>query len=135
MQVQYLNPMHLHTHWEVLEKFIRDALELGQSEDYTAEQIKVLLVNKQWHLFIASELNVIQGCAVISFMNYPNSCVAFICAIGGKFIGNKETFENLNHLLRKMGATKINGYARESVARLWRRLGFVNRHILVEYKL
>lgn len=127
--------MHIHSHWNVLEKFIRNALELGQSEDYTAEQVKVLLVTKQWHLFIAVENNEIKGCAVISFTNYPNSCVAFICAIGGKFIGNKETFNNLNVLLKKMGATKINGYARESVARLWRRLGFVNRHILVEYKL
>lgn len=135
MQVQYLNPTYIHVHWGVLEGFIKQALELGESEDYTADQVKVLLVSKQWHLFMAVENSEIKGCAVISLVNYPNSCVAFICAIGGKFIGNKETFSNLNVLLRQMGATKINGYARESVARLWRRLGFVNRHILVEYKL
>jgi hypothetical protein len=34
-----------------------------------------------------------------------------------------------------MGATKIQGYANESVARLWKRIGFVNKQILVEHKL
>jgi hypothetical protein len=34
-----------------------------------------------------------------------------------------------------MGVTKIQGAARESVARLWKRIGFTNKQILVEQKI
>lgn len=135
MQVQYLNVAHLHLHWDVVGRFIQEALEQSGVEEYTTEQVKVYLVNKQWSLFIAVEENAIKGCAVVSFANYPNGMIAFVCAIGGKFIGNKDTLDSFKSLLKSMGATKIQGYARESVARLWKRIGFENKQILVEYKL
>jgi hypothetical protein len=135
MQVQYLNVANLHLHWDVVGKFIDEALKQGNTEEYTADQVKVYLINKQWHLFVAVEEDLIKGCAVVSFVNYPNCLTAFVCAIGGKFIGNKDTLDNFKSLLKGMGATKIQGYARESVARLWKRIGFENKQILVEYKL
>jgi hypothetical protein len=52
-----------------------------------------------------------------------------------KFISSKETFEKFKNALKGMGATKIQGGARESVARLWNRLGFKHKQILVEYKI
>lgn len=135
MVVQHLNAAYLHQHWDVVGKFIQEALEQGGVEEYTTEQVKVYLINKQWSLFVAVEENAIKGCAVVSFANYPNGMIAFVCAIGGKFIGNKDTLYSFKSLLKSMGATKIQGYARESVARLWKRIGFENKQTLVEYKL
>lgn len=135
MKVQHLNVAHLHLHWDVVGKFIQEALEQSGVEEYTVEQAKVYLVTKQWVLIVALEGNKIEGCAVVSFANYPNGLIAFVCAIGGKFIGNKDTLGHFKTLLKSMGATKIQGYARESVARLWKRIGFENKQILVEYKL
>lgn len=135
MKVQHLNVAHLHLHWDVVGKFIQEALEQSGVEEYTVEQVKVYLVNKQWHLFIVEENKKICGAVVVSFANYPNGLIAFVTAIGGKFISNKQISDEFKMLLKSMGATKIQGYARESVARLWKRIGFENKQILVEYKL
>jgi hypothetical protein len=58
--------------------------------------------------------------------------LAFITTIGGKSISDKDSYNNFCNVLKTHGATKIQGAARESVARLWRRLGFKNKHIIVE---
>jgi hypothetical protein len=135
MKVIHLNAELIHQHWGVIEKHLQPAIEMAGVEDYTLDQLKVFLINKQWQIFVAVENSQIEGCAVVSFSNMPNTRIAFVTLIGGKFIGNKDTLNYFNALLKSMGATKIQGYARESVARLWKRIGFTNKQILVEYKL
>jgi hypothetical protein len=135
MKVQHLDAAYLHLHWDVIEKHLQPAIKMADVEDYTLDQLKVFLINKQWQIFVAVENNQIEGCAVVSFSNMPNTRIAFVTLIGGKFIGNKDTLNHFNALLKSMGATKIQGYARESVARLWKRIGFENKQILVEYRL
>ena len=49
-----------------------------------------------------------------------------------KPIRNQETFEQLKTLLKLRGATKIQGYGRESIVRLWKRYNFEARNTLVE---
>jgi hypothetical protein len=77
----------------------------------------------------------IHGAATVSFLNYPNDRVAFITFIGGKLISNKDTFEQFKNLLKANGATKIQGAAREAIARLWSRYGFEERYRIVETKI
>jgi glycosyltransferase involved in cell wall biosynthesis len=48
---------------------------------------------------------------------------------------SQETFNKFKTVLKSMGVTKIQGGARESVARLWKRIGFINKQILVEQKI
>jgi hypothetical protein len=86
-------------------------------------------------LFVGVEKDKIQGVIVISFVQYPKQKVAFICAYGGKFVTNKEAYKQLCLLFKAFGATKVQGYVRNSVARLTKRLGFVEKQILVEHKL
>ena len=62
----------------------------------------------------------------------PNDRIGFVTAIGGKNIFNKDTYKQLVAILKQFGATKIQGGVRESIARLWRRVGFKERYILVE---
>ena len=61
--------------------------------------------------------------------------VAFITAIGGKLVSSPETFEQMSAIFKSNGATKIQGMARESVARLWKRFGFIDKATLVETKI
>jgi hypothetical protein len=61
--------------------------------------------------------------------------VAFITAIGGKLISNKETFDQMKTILNKFGATKLQGYARKSVVRLWERFDFKPVNTLIEVKI
>jgi hypothetical protein len=135
MNVFPLNVAYLHQHWEEIAKYLNPALELSGVEEFTLDQMKVYILNGNWTLFVVVEEGKLCGAVVVAFSNYPNHRVAFVTAIGGKFISSKETFAKFKDALKNMGATKIQGGARESVARLWNRLGFNNKQILVEYKL
>lgn len=135
MNVFPLNVAYLHQHWEEIAKYLQPALDLGGVEEFTLEQMKVYIVNGSWTLLVVEEDGKICGAVVVAFSNYPNARIAFVVAIGGKFISSRETSDKFKALLKGMGVTKIQGCARESVARLWRRIGFSDKKIFVEYKL
>ena len=122
--------------WHLVEAFIKSAEEKFGGSEYTTEQIKVYLVQGQWMLLVAvDEDNEIQGAATVSFINYPNDRVAFVTAIGGKLVTSQDTFKQMSEILKVNGATKIQGVAKEAIARLWKRFGFEEKAILVETKL
>jgi hypothetical protein len=135
MQVIHLNAAYIHQHWGAIAEYLQPALDLSGVEEFNLDQLKVFIANGTWTLFVVIEENKLCGAVVVSFANYPNDRIAFVTAIGGKFISSKETSDKFKELLKTMGATKIQGYARESVARLWKRIGFENKQILVEYRL
>jgi len=122
--------------WHLVEAFIKSAEEKFGGAEYTTEQIKVYLVQGQWMLLVAvDESNEIHGAATISFINYPNDRVAFVTSIGGKLVTSQDTFKQMSEILKVNGATKIQGVAKEAIARLWKRFGFEEKAILVETKL
>ena len=128
---QYVNQT-----WAQVEAFIKSAEEKFGGAEYTTDQIKVYLVTGQWMLLVAvDEQEVVHGAATASFINYPNDRVAFVTAIGGKLISNPDTFKQMSDIFKANGATKIQGAAKEAIARLWGRFGFEEKAILVEYKL
>lgn len=133
--VQPVPNQYFHQTWPLVEKFIADALQWG-GDDYTVEQVKALLASGAWLLFVAAdESNSIHGASAVNLFNMPNDRIAFVVAIGGKLISNKDTFAQFSALLKSYGATKIQGAARESIARLWTRYGFKERYRIVEAKL
>ena len=90
----------------------------------------------QWMLLVAVDENeVMHGAATVSFINYPNDRVAYVTAIGGKLVSSPDTFKQMSDIFKANGATKIQGVAKEAIARLWQRFGFEEKAILVEYKL
>ena len=135
MNIQLVPLSLIHQTWPLVERFIADASQWGE-DDYTVEQVKVYITKGDWMLLVAiDEGGVIQGAAAVNIYNMPNSRVAFVVAIGGKLISSNETYAQLCALLKSFGATKIQGVARESIARLWKRYGFRERYILVEADL
>jgi len=120
--------------WPMVEGYLQSALEKdGTCTDYNIHHVQMFLTTGQWMLLVAAdEDNAVHGAATVSFINYPLSRVAFITAIGGKLISNDETFEQLKTLLKLRGATKIQGFGREAIVRLWQRYGFEPRNTLVE---
>ena len=124
-----------HQTWPLVEGFLAEALKWGE-DDYTAEQAKTYLSAGQWMLIVAAdEENKIHGATAVNFINMPNDRVAFVVAIGGKLISNQDTYAQFTALLKAHGATKIQGAARESIARLWTRYGFKERYRIVEAKI
>lgn len=135
LQLRPVEPQFVAQAWPMVEKYIADALQYG-GDDYTLDQVKVYLAGNQWVLIIVvDEEGAIHGAMTMSFNNYPNDRVAFITFIGGRCISSRGTFEQLKAIAKNFGATKIQGAARESVARLWRRFGFEERYKIVETKI
>jgi len=128
--IQYVNQA-----WSLVKDYIADAVQYG-GDDYTVEQVQVYLATGQWLLVVAAdESGAVKGAATINFCNYPNDRVAFVTFIGGRLISNQDTFKQFKDLLKANGATKIQGAAREAIARLWSRYGFEERYIIVETKI
>lgn len=124
--------------WPMVKPFIDEALEKGGdfpewAAGYTVAHIQGFLTAGHWLLLVAiDEDNVIHGAATVSFMTYPLHRVAFVTAIGGKLISSHDTFEQFKALLKQRGATKIQGYGRPAIVRLWKRYNFEPRNTLVE---
>jgi len=135
-----LKLVHIPTHfiaqiWEKVCPFVSNALEYAQ-DDYTVDQVKVYLSTGNWILIaVTNEKAEVVGALTVSFINFPNDRVAFVNTIGGKLISGQDTYNQLSNILKSFGATKVQGAARKSVARLWHRLGFKERYIIVEAKL
>lgn len=136
LTVHFVQPEFIQKFWPKVSKFLEDALSHG-ADEYTVEQLKVLLVRREQFLFVAvDELNEIHGAASVQFIDTPNYRSAFITAIGGRLISNVDTFNQLSEHFKTNGATRIQGAARESVERLWRRLfKFKRRYVIVEKEL
>ena len=135
LMIQFVHQNNAAKCWPLVEPHIKEAIEYGQG-DYTLDQVKLLVNMGSWTLLVAVDENAqIKGAATVSYINYPNDRVAFITFIGGKLISNKETFEQMCGILKANGATKIQGYARPAIARLWSRYGFEERTTLVEVKI
>jgi hypothetical protein len=125
MKIQHIDIKYVNMIWADIEPFIRSSSEATGLFEYTIDQYKLRLIDGTWTALVAvDEDNKIHGAAVVTFFNRPDSRVGFIVAIGGKLITNKDTFEQLKNFMLLNGATKIEGNARESVARLWVRYGF-----------
>ena len=135
LTVRYVAVEHAAQTWPMVEHHIASALPYSHG-DYSIDQIKLLVNMGQWLLMVAvDEQGVIHGAATSSFLNLPNDRVAFITSIGGKLISNKDTFNQMCGILKSRGATKVQGMARPSIARLWKRYGFNEISTLVEVKI
>jgi len=136
LKVQIVPTQLVNQMWGAVEGFIKSAEEKFGGAEYTTDQIKVYLVEGIWMLIVAVDENKqIHGAATVNFINYPNDRVAFVTSIGGKLVTTPDTFAEMSEIFKANGATKIQGVAKEAIARLWKRFGFEEKAILVEVKL
>lgn len=135
LKVQHVPLKFVAQTWPLVEEHIESARKYGQG-DYTIDQVKLLVSMGQWILMVVvDEDGKIVGAATSSFINYPNSRVAFITFIGGKLIATQETFNQMCNILKANGATNIQGAVRPAIARLWSKFGFQHKTSIVEVKL
>jgi hypothetical protein len=132
MKIQHIDIKYVNMMWPDIEPYIRSSIEGAGLFEYTIDQYKLRLTDGVWMALVAvDEDNKIHGAAVVTFFNRPDARVGFIVAIGGKLITNKDTFEQLKNFMSLNGATRIEGNARESIARLWVRYGFKEKYRVV----
>lgn len=141
LQIRSVDNAYVNQTWPFVESFLAEALQKGGdfpawADNYTVDHIQVFVTSGTWLLVVAvDEVGKIQGACTISFINYPLHRVAFVTAIGGKLISNQETFAQFKQLLKAYGATKIQGYGRDAIVRLWSKYQFEPRNTLVEVQI
>lgn len=116
--VRQVNPAYLQTVWPVVKPMLEKALDYSAGE-YNVDQMKVFIAQGNWALLIAEQDEAIIGACVVCFENYPNDRIAFVTAIGGRFVIRKDLFDQLAQWAKSMGCTKVRGAVRESVSKLW----------------
>lgn len=135
MIVQQVPHQYVHAAWPKVERFIASALEYSQGE-YSLEHAKVYVSQGSWSLFVAvDDEGEVRGAACVQFNSRPNDRVAFVVAIGGKLMTNKDTWGQFTSILKANGATCVEGAARESIARLWTRYGFEEKYRIVGVRI
>lgn len=138
LRISHVDTNYVQQVWPMVKPFIEEAMTKGGdfpdwAQNYTVDHIQSFLTSGAWLLVVAAdEEGAIHGATTISFINYPMHRVAFVTAIGGKLISSQETFGQFKALLKHRGATKIQGYGRDSIVRLWKRYDFEPRNTLVE---
>jgi hypothetical protein len=75
------------------------------------------------------------GAASVTFQNQRNARVAFVTAIGGKGLADREAAAQFFELLRRGGATRVAGAGRDSIVRLWAQLGLKKKYAVFEGEL
>ena len=120
--------------WPMVESFVESAAQYA-ADGLTTEEIRVHVFQGAWRLFVAVEDGTIKGAAVVDVFNRCRDRVAFVVVIGGRLISSRESFAQFADQLRALGATALEGAARESVARLWTRHGLTERHRIVGVSL
>ena len=141
LTVQPVDINYVQQVWPLVKEYLNDGLHKDDdspewSACYNLDHVQAFIAAGQWLLLVASDENGdIHGAATVSFSNYPMHRIAFITLIGGRLISSKDTFEQLKLLLKQRGATKIQGYGRPAIVRLWQRYGFEPRTTLVETQL
>lgn len=134
MKVEHVHPNHVVKIWPQVEPFLTAALVHGQQE-YSVDQLKVFLVSGAQALLVAHDDQGIKGAATIETCRFPNATIAFITAIGGRGIANKDAFSQLKAWCTNAGFTAIRGATFESAAQLWKRFESKEIYRVVEIKL
>lgn len=134
-KVQHVDPAYIHQVWPIVEPFLLPVFEKSDVlKYYSIDNLKDYIIKGEQTLLVAvDEGGAIHGAACIQWINYPHARIAYITVLGGKHIISKENHQELINWVRVMGGTKIQGYARESVARLWKqKTGCKPAHITME---
>jgi hypothetical protein len=133
MIVQFVEPRFIVGIWDQVKPYIEKALV--HTDDYNADQVKVFLTTGSWSLVVAVDAGKVYGMLTLAVENGVNHRTAMITTIGGKGIINKDVISQFLNILKASGITRMQGYARDSLVKLYQRFGLEKKANLVEFKL
>jgi hypothetical protein len=116
---------------------VRSHIERGLefTDSCSVDHACAYLVTGAWTLLVAVVDEEIQGAYVLSFSNTPTERTALIVSAAGAGLASQDAFDQVKEIAREQGATQIQVLARESAARLYKRVGLTEKATLMEIKL
>ena len=135
MQLFTVDQADVDTVWPRVAPLLSKALEHSDGELGT-EQLYKLALTGRVRIVLAMRDDVFVGAAAVEFVRYPNYVVANVIALGGNsLMAGEGEFHLLKQWAKANGAAKLQGYCRESVARLLRRAGLKQTYVVVRCDL
>jgi len=134
--VRFVPTNFVHKEWTLVAPFLNAALTNPEaSGDITLDQMRADLGQNRSALYMfVGDLGVV-GAASVVFQNQRNARVAIVTAIGGKGLADPGVAAQFFDLLRRNGATRVAGAGRDSIVRLWSRLGLKKKYTVFEGEL
>jgi len=130
-----VGPERLDEVWPQAAPLLNKALETSDGE-LDLSQLRLLVATGAARLVLGIRDGVVVGAAAVEFVQYPNYRVASVIAIGGvSLLAGRDVFQQLRVWAKTQGASKLQGYCSEAVARLWRRFGMEQTYIVVRCDL
>jgi hypothetical protein len=121
--------------WPLVEPLLLKSVKYANGE-LSIQEVKVNVLRGLDILFVAfDDENQIQGAATVNFFNRTDNRVAFVTNIAGHLLADQDTFSQFCSLLKLKGATCIEGAVRDSLLRLWTRLGAHKKANLIQISL
>lgn len=106
------------------------------TDDYTLEEARVYLSTGAWSLIVAfDEPRQFKGAAIVQYFNRPRDRVAFIIALGGRWVTGKENAEKLFAIFRANGATSVEAAARDEILKFWQKYGLEKKYTIISATL
>lgn len=124
MRLQLVPYTHVDQVWPTVAPLLARACgEKAADGEYTIDQIRMAIVQKDRHLVIGLEGEEIVGAATIEFQQFPQKRVALISALGGKGVVSAEALTTVKDWCRGMGASELRVFAKDAQARLFSKVG------------
>jgi hypothetical protein len=134
MKVQTVDVTYITQIWSAVAPYIERALQY--TDDYNVDQVKVFLTTGSWLLLVAvDDLQQIHGVCTVAFENGANDRTAIITTLGGKFVVLQEIFDQVCTIVRRLGATRVQAYTRDTAIRLYEKVGLKKKATLMEIRL
>jgi len=124
MNLQIIPHTHLDQVWPVVGQMLAQVCDEKASDgEYTIDQMRMSIVQRERHLIVAMEDEEIVGAGTVEFLNYPSKRVALIGALAGKGVVTPEAFGQICEWCKGMGASELRAYAKDAQARLFAGVG------------
>lgn len=135
MALVWVDPRYLDNVWPKAAPLLEKAVECNLGEE-TLEQVRAKVAFRQAELLVftsGADPDLATGAAVVEFIQHPNYRVAHVSYAAG--VSSRSVFEQLRDWSKAQGASVLEGYGSDAIARLWRRYGFEKAYNLVRVQL
>jgi hypothetical protein len=120
-QLIHIDPIHLDSVWPHVEALLSAAVAKAHGE-VDISQLRAQIVRGDAELLVWEMDGQVQSAGTVNFINYPNYRVAYVSFLSGKFTA--ESFGSLQEWCRRLGASMIQCWTDDAIARLYQRYGF-----------
>lgn len=130
LEMRIMAVPEVQSQWDAIYKHIEHALDF--SPDITVEDIKAAVFKGLYQVIAVERDKQLAGVVVLKFQDIKGNKVAWVLAIGGRWICHNVSIAQFKEFLKGLGVNKLQGIARPSVARLWTKLGVTPLYTVME---